>query len=228
MILMTQLCIPEPGLWKFVGAIRHVLATEHTELEELPRGQLRLKCRVEVSSNPTCQLVVVAVLHQVVYPDDSPAHSGETTVKDLFAIVEDSLELSLYQRMSNPAECPERKRIDDDVFYCCASLTCGETVGVDPFRIRAAKLRVLEREWGVPFGDLGSPAHWQTIQTDRVVDQRANFHRDWRCRVYAEAQLGRRDQLEVFCCREEGEHLMKWLWNPRASFDAVFFHSFSV
>ena len=104
----------------------------------------RSQLRVEIFPDWTRQLVLVALLHQVVYGDDFPAHSGKAAMKHFFAIVENPLELSLHERVCDSAECAEGERVNHDVYYCSSAAMLGEAVGVHPFRVRTAQLRVFE------------------------------------------------------------------------------------
>jgi len=80
-----------------------------------------------------------------------------------------------------------------------------EAVLVDPAGEGAGDLLVDEADAGLPGGDAGLPAEGDPVEPQPVVDPRAGPHRDRQRGHEREAQLGRRDRLEVRGVGEERE-----------------------
>jgi hypothetical protein len=83
-----------------------------------------------------------------------------------------------------------------------------ELVAMVPEQVRPLALFIDERERGLPFRDLAAPRHGKAAQTDAVVDERADAHRDGQRRDDAELQPRRGDDAEVCCAGEERENAL--------------------
>jgi hypothetical protein len=59
----------EPACRKLIGAIGHVLATEHTEAKYFGGRQIRLEFRIEVATDWLDEFVAVIPLHPIIDRD---------------------------------------------------------------------------------------------------------------------------------------------------------------
>ena len=67
MPLGTKFCAGEPIGREFTGAIGHVFAAEHSELQHLPGRKLRAKLRVKFATDWFRPHIDVMLLHQIIH-----------------------------------------------------------------------------------------------------------------------------------------------------------------
>lgn len=121
---------------------------------------------------------------------------------------EDVAELGFYPREGDFTE-GRKGEAETDMVNDPGSLTNGlEGVAVDPVAVGAADLLVDKLGGWIPDGDACAPACGDTVDTEFVVDEGADFHFDGGGGQDAKADAVRRDSLEVECVAEEGEDLI--------------------
>lgn len=75
MTIVTQLCVLEPRSRKFLSAISHVLATEHTQFEHFLGRQFGLEIGMKVPADWLGAVVDITRLHQVVNCNSPLSHA---------------------------------------------------------------------------------------------------------------------------------------------------------
>jgi hypothetical protein len=76
MTIGTELCVLEPRSRKFLSAISHVFATEHTQLEQFFGCQFRFEIGMKVPADWLGAEVDVTRLHQVVDRNSPLSHAN--------------------------------------------------------------------------------------------------------------------------------------------------------
>jgi len=66
MTIVIELCVLEPRSRKFLSAISHVFATEHTQFEHLLGRQFGLEIGMKVSARWLGAVIGITRLHQIV------------------------------------------------------------------------------------------------------------------------------------------------------------------
>jgi GNAT superfamily N-acetyltransferase len=117
------------------------------------------------------------------------------------------LQLQPDDRIGDFAKRPERQLVLHAVAHVrAAAAVIFERVRVHPTTIRAAELFILEQNRRLPARDASLPRKGHAEEVETILDQRSLSHPD-RCRRHdLESEFSRRDQLQVFCSREEREH----------------------
>jgi hypothetical protein len=83
-VVARSTCQPgmlEPACRKLIGAIGHVLATEHTEAKHFGWRQIRFELQLEIATNRLDEFVAVTPLHPIIDCDQSSHMHGFGTPK---------------------------------------------------------------------------------------------------------------------------------------------------
>src|SRR6476620_9809951 len=76
----------------------------------------------------------------------------------------------------------------------------------------------------LPVGDFGSPLHRDAVESNGIIDQRANLHCDWQLRIDSKGELRRREPSEILRIGEEWENCREAMRNPHLAGNGIFLH----
>src|SRR5262249_52670070 len=135
-------------------------------------------------------------------------HAAGAVIENLFQIPAHG------ERVGRPTEPAQRKLIAHNVGYACALALSLEAVSVMPHPVRSVELHVFEHIRRLPACYLGSPAQRNSVPSDLVDEFRPGSQGNGTGSHDFKAQPRRREQLEIFRIRKEGEGFIERPGNP--------------